>query len=73
MTRYFFHVRHGRLTILDHCGVELADFAEAAKEAVRRVLKINETSAAVPESKDAVLIHDGFSTIFEVPLIVGAH
>jgi len=68
MTRYFFHVRRGRLIILDHCGVELADFAEAAKEAVRRALKMDETSAAVSESKDVVLVDDGFSTILEVPL-----
>jgi len=67
MTRYFFHVRRGRLTIFDHCGLELADFVEAVREAVRRVLEI-EATAADPLSTDAVLVDDGSSTILEVPL-----
>jgi len=36
MMRYFFHIRRGRLTILDHCGVELVDAVEAAKQGMRR-------------------------------------
>ena len=67
MARYYFHVRRGRMTIFDHCGVELADFVEAAREAVRRALEL-EANAAGPLSNDAVLIDDGSSTIVEVPL-----
>jgi len=29
MPRYFFHVKRGRVTVLDHQGVELADIEDA--------------------------------------------
>jgi len=67
MARYFFHIRRGQLTILDHCGVELVDIVDATREAARRALEI-EANVAVAWSNDAVLVDDGSSTIFEVPL-----
>jgi uncharacterized protein DUF6894 len=36
MSRYYFHVRRGQITVLDHGGIELADTADAEVEAARR-------------------------------------
>lgn len=36
MLRSYFHVKRGKVTLLDREGVELADIAEAANEAARR-------------------------------------
>ena len=38
--RYVFHVKSGQLTVLDREGVELADIANAVKEAAQRVQEI---------------------------------
>ena len=35
MPRYFFHVKHGQVTVLDQEGIELADAAQAEVEAAR--------------------------------------
>ena len=40
MPRYYFHVKSGQLTVLDQEGVELADIANAAREAARRAQEI---------------------------------
>ncbi len=67
MPRYYFHVRCGRVTILDWGGIELADSLEAAKEAVRRALQI-EADAAMKDfsrSHGAIIVND--STVLEVP------
>jgi hypothetical protein len=37
MSRYFFHLRRGQVTVLDQEGVELASIEDAAKEAGNRV------------------------------------
>ena len=36
MPRYYFHVRHGQMTVVDQDGIELADNVEAVQEAERR-------------------------------------
>jgi hypothetical protein len=60
MPRYYFHIRRGRATVLDHHGLDLHDLREAAKEAARR-------GEAV--SADAIVIADEeFSPVFEVPV-----
>jgi hypothetical protein len=33
MPRFYFHIKHGQMTVLDHEGVEFPDQQEAAKEA----------------------------------------
>ena len=70
MPRYFFHVRRGQITILDQDGVELADVAEAAREAVRRGREIARRNAAnsVPLGVGRIIVDDEWRTIFELPL-----
>ena len=36
MPRYYFHVRRGQITVLDHAGMELVDTADAKVEAAKR-------------------------------------
>jgi hypothetical protein len=52
MSRFFFHLRRGQVTVLDQEGVELASIEDAAKEATRR--------AQVIASKDA--LHGGLAS-----------
>ena len=40
MPRYYFHVRRGQITILDHEGIELADTVDAEVEAADRAQQI---------------------------------
>lgn len=70
MPRYFFHLKRGQMTILDRDGVELADVAEAAREAVRRGREIARQNAlnAQPPGAGKIIVDDEWRTIFEVPL-----
>jgi hypothetical protein len=70
MPRYFFHLKRGQMTILDRDGVELADVAEAAREAVRRGREIARQNAltARPLGAGKIIVDDEWRTIFEVPL-----
>lgn len=70
MPRYFFHLKRGQMTILDREGVELADVAEAAREAVRRGREIARQNAvnARPLGAGRIIVDDEWRTIFEVPL-----
>ena len=36
MPHYYFHVRRGQITVLDHEGIDLADTADAEVEAAQR-------------------------------------
>ena len=45
MRRFYFHVKKGQLTVLDHEGVEFADEREAVEEAARRGVEIATRSA----------------------------
>ena len=40
MPHYFFHVRRGQITVLDHEGIELADTVDAEVEATERAQQI---------------------------------
>jgi hypothetical protein len=40
MPRYYFHVRRGQFTLLDHEGIELADNVDAELEAARRARRL---------------------------------
>ena len=40
MPRYYFHVRRGQLTVLDHEGIELADSVDAEAEAAERAQQL---------------------------------
>jgi uncharacterized protein YjcR len=69
--RYYFHVRDGRATVLDHVGLNLADNHEASKEAARRGRKIAKTNVGGNATKRlAIVVADaqGFP-IFEVPVV----
>ena len=40
MPRYYFHVRRGPMTVLDHEGIELADTVDAEVEAGQRAQQL---------------------------------
>ena len=40
MPHYYFHVRRGQITVLDHEGIELADTADAKVEAAQRAQQV---------------------------------
>ncbi len=69
MPRYYFHVKRGRATVLDREGVELADIAEAAKEAERRgrEIAVRDALSAVPPSAGVIVIDEGWRTVLELP------
>jgi hypothetical protein len=68
MPRYYFHVRRGKATILDHIGVELADLVAAAKEAARRALQIEAIGTLKDvDGKGAIIVDDDHSTALEIP------
>ena len=58
MRRYYFHVKNGQVTVLDHEGVEFADEQEAAKEATRRGRGIATRSALKGVSPGLILVAD---------------
>ena len=73
MPRYYFHVRRGQLTVLDHEGVELADTLDAEVEAAQGAqgiakamngASINEASAS---GGSIIVADDNWSTLFEFP------
>jgi phage terminase large subunit-like protein len=69
MPRYFFHVKSGQLTVLDREGVELADIANAVKEAAQRAQEI--VSKDVLQSVSAVsrmiiIADDAWRTVTEL-------
>ena len=71
MPRYFFHIKRGRMTTLDHEGVELADIAAAAKEAARlgREIAAREVSQGIAHTDGVIVVaNQHWSPIFEVPI-----
>jgi hypothetical protein len=58
--RYYFHVRPGQLTVLDHSGVELADTAGAEVEGARRaqVLVNGEAMNGASASQGRIIVAD---------------
>jgi predicted cupin superfamily sugar epimerase len=75
MPHYYFHVRRGQITILDHEGIELADTVGAEVEAEQRAQQVmdgeamngasmNEASA----SRGGIIVADDtWQTLFEFP------
>jgi Hsp20/alpha crystallin family len=74
MARYYFHVRRGQVTIIDHRGVDLADLEEAAKEAAQRALQIErrEVLTDVPRINGAIVVEDEFRTSLRCYLMARA-
>ena len=68
--RYYFHIKRGRATVLDHVGFDLASLEEAAREAVRR----GRATASADglnrhHSNDlAIVVAHEQGTLFEVPV-----
>ena len=69
MPKYFFHVKRGQMTIIDHHGIELADIAEATKEASRlgRKIAAEEALSGSPPSGGMIIIDEGWRTVLELP------
>jgi hypothetical protein len=80
MPQYYFHVRRGQITILDHEGIVLADTAHAKLEAAQRAQQVvngeamngasmngasmNEASAS---RRWIIVADDNWQTLFELP------
>jgi hypothetical protein len=69
MPRFYFHVKNGQVTVLDHEGVEFADEQEAAKEAARRGGEIARRSALKGFSPNGVIlvVDDQWQPVCGVP------
>jgi hypothetical protein len=66
MPRYYFHIKRGQVTILDHEGAELFDLAEAEKEAVRRGRAI--VTRDGPAQRGTIIVVDHtWQRLFELP------
>jgi len=67
--RYYFHIRRGQATMLDHDGVDLVDVQDATAEAARRGRQIARADAAkgnLPASLVIVVADEQWSPVFEV-------
>jgi hypothetical protein len=75
MPHYYFHVRRGQITVLDHEGIVLADPAHAKVAAAQRAQQVvngeamngasmNETSAS---RRGIIVADDNWQTLFELP------
>jgi len=70
MPRYYFHVKRGQVTVLDHDGVELANFDEAIKEAARRAEEIASTDflqGITASSRSVTVADDNWRKMIEFP------
>ena len=75
MPRYYFHVRRGQITVLDHEGIVLADTAHAKVEAAQRAQQVVNGEAMNGASmKEAsarrggiIIADDNWETLFELP------
>jgi len=65
MARFYFHVKRGRMTVLDHEGADLTGINEALKEATRRAQAMNRRKAGAPSG--AIVIADDWQTVMEIP------
>jgi uncharacterized protein DUF6894 len=69
MSRYFFHLRRGQVTVLDQEGVELASIEDAAREATRRAQEIASKDAlhgGVASSRVISIADDAWRTVMEL-------
>lgn len=68
MPRYFFHVKHGQMTVLDQEGIELENTARAEVEAARRAQQIGTGDALNGVSKGTIIVDDeNWRRLFELP------
>ena len=80
MPRYYFHVRRGQMTVLDHEGIELAGTVDAEVEAAQRAQQIvnrgflnggslnGEFLSAQSVSRRRIIVADeNWATLFECP------
>jgi hypothetical protein len=68
MPHYYFHVKCGQMTILDHEGIELAGTADAEAEAAWRALQVMRPMNKVPASLGMIIVADNnWDTLFEFP------
>lgn len=70
MSRYYFHVKRGQVTVLDQEGLELPNVAGAEREAVRRAQHIfnGEAMKGVPGSNKMIIVaDDNWQTLFGLP------
>ena len=70
MPRYYFHVKRGRVIVLDHDGLDLANVEAAAKEAALRGRKLAAAEAsrgAAPTGMAIVVADERWWPVFEVP------
>jgi len=66
MPRYYFHIKRGQVTVLDHQGAELVDFAAAEKEAMRRGREI--VTRDGPTNRGSIIVaDDNWRPLCEVP------
>ena len=69
---FFFHLKRGRVVILDQVGLELPDMEEAAKEAARRGREIAKRGPLQGVAGGSVIVADEqLRPIFEVPADYG--
>ena len=72
---YYFHVRRGQITVLDHEGIVLADTAHAKAEAAQRAQQVVNgeamNGASMNEASTSrgriVVADDNWQTLFEFP------
>jgi hypothetical protein len=64
MRRFYFHVKRGRVTILDNEGSELADTAQAEAEATRRAREI--VTRTTRADTGTIVVADDWQTLFEL-------
>jgi hypothetical protein len=76
MPRYYFHIRRGQITILDHDGIELADTVDAEVEAARRAQGLVNGGSLNGEAMNGeesarrgsvVVADDNWQKLFELP------
>ena len=75
MPHYYFHVRRGQMTVLDHEGIELADTVDAEVEAARRAQGLVNGEAMNGVSTDTapageggiIVADDHWHRLFELP------
>jgi hypothetical protein len=66
MPLYYFHIRRGQVTVLDHEGAELIDLVEAEKEALRRGRRIVAHEGAT--HRGSIIVADqNWRRLWEVP------
>ena len=70
MARYYFHVRRGQLTVLDHGGIEFADVGGAEAEGAQRAqVHVNgEAMNGASTGQGRIIVaDDNWETLFEFP------